>query len=161
MIWECKLSILVRAKQFKLRRGRISATAKMMTNARSIVMLLRREWRGEPLNVPCVVDYVVHFPWPPSMSAKRKAALIAIGAPYANDPDWDNLGKQLNDCMQTYKRDPGRGAGIIANDKLFVRGSVTKNYSDRPSVSVRVETWASYWENLNGSGILFEEQQYG
>ena len=96
---------------------------------RDALTLLAQEHRpAEIWTEPIIADIRFYFPWPKSISKKRKEAWIKADVGYkATRPDLDNLEKMLFDAME----------GVIyKNDSQIVKKITSKGYSNTPKIMV-------------------------
>lgn len=94
-----------------------------MANAAAAVMGDR-----VPFDGPLGLDVVMRFPVPESKSAKWRAAALRGDIRPIVKPDWDNGGK-LTDALNLI---------VWVDDKQIVEARVTKHYSDKPGMWIRV-----------------------
>jgi Holliday junction resolvase RusA-like endonuclease len=84
-----------------------------------------------PTAQPVRVTIEQRFPIAASWSRKKKAAALAGMILPATKPDWDNIAKLCGDCLNQM---------IFVDDRQIVDGSVRKIYSERPGLTILVET---------------------
>lgn len=118
------------------------------------ITALARQAMGDrpPLEGPLHVALRFRMPIPKSASKRDKAAMAAGEIAHISRPDADNLAKAVLDGIaedaalkiKLLKRDePAAGARVMfRNDSQITGLSVTKIYSERPGVDVRVEPLA-------------------
>lgn len=84
-----------------------------------------------PLEGPLGLVLQARYPWPKSMSAKKR---LQSGAHWRiSKPDFDNLAKIVGDALNKI---------AWLDDAQIAAARVTKIYSDNPGLSVRVEVLA-------------------
>lgn len=86
-----------------------------------------------PLEGPLSVSLRFRMPIPASAPKRTKAAMAAGEIAPTTKPDLSNLMKAIEDGMNRV---------VFSDDSQIVRSFVTKVYSDRPGVDVRVEAFA-------------------
>lgn len=86
-----------------------------------------------PLEGPLSVLVEAHFPIPQSWSRKKRDQALAGMVRPTTKPDADNLLKNLDSFNEVVFRD----------DKQIVDARISKFYSDRPRLVIRVEPIAS------------------
>lgn len=99
--------------------GRIAAAAQVAMAGRPL------------LTGPLVVAIWAHMGVPASLSAKKRAAALAGHLVPTKKPDFDNLAK-ICDALNKV---------VWTDDALIVDGFVSKRWSDRPRLVIRVEPW--------------------
>jgi Holliday junction resolvase RusA-like endonuclease len=83
-----------------------------------------------PLQGPVRVVMTMRFPVPASWSKKNQAAALAGQIRPTIKPDWDN-GAKLCDAINMV---------VFLDDKQVVDGRVIKLYSERPGLTIEVES---------------------
>jgi Holliday junction resolvase RusA-like endonuclease len=82
-----------------------------------------------PLDGPIEVMVAAYWPWPKSMSEKKRRV---YGAQYyTGRPDGDNVMKLLGDALNNI---------VWRDDSLIVTHTVSKRYSLRPETVIRIRT---------------------
>jgi Holliday junction resolvase RusA-like endonuclease len=86
-----------------------------------------------PLEGPLSLSLRFRFPIRKTGTKASKAAKAAGEIAPTVKPDWDNAAKSICDALNGV---------VFRDDSQIVRAFVTKVYSDRPGVDVRVEAFA-------------------
>jgi Holliday junction resolvase RusA-like endonuclease len=102
-----------------------------------------------PLEGPVGISIYASFPVPQSWSRKkREQALLSIIRP-TTKPDADNLLKACDALNQVVFRD----------DSQIVSASIEKDYSDRPRLSIFVESLDWFGDEPAASKTIHEEEK--
>lgn len=115
--------------RFSRKSGRAYTPAKTRSYESMLQGVAIEEMNGRaPLEGPLVVVVEAHFTIPESWSkSKKAAALLGVTRPTSR-PDWENIAKMLDAFNEVVWKD----------DSQVVEGTITKHYSDRPRLVVRV-----------------------
>jgi Holliday junction resolvase RusA-like endonuclease len=100
--------------------------------AATLKVLCQQAMRGgKPLDGPIALRLIAVYPWPKSMSAKRRAS---PGAQWrTSKPDVDNLAKIVGDALNKV---------AWLDDAQIAASSARKLYGDKPGLQVIVEALA-------------------
>lgn len=80
----------------------------------------------QPLRMEVRAEYQI----PASASKVRKAAMAKGEIRPVKKPDWDNVGKVVSDALNKV---------AYRDDTQIVECTVTKHYSERPKITVKIE----------------------
>ena len=104
------------------------ATRAYEDNLYSVASLYMLQKGLLPLDGAVILEIDAWMPVPKSWSKKRREAALACELLPTGRPDWDNIGK-MTDAL----------TGVIwHNDSQVVKSTVTKRYSLRPRLVVRI-----------------------
>lgn len=91
--------------------------------------IIRKQYKGEILDIAICVDMDFYMPIPKSTSQKKKIMMICGHLRPEGTPDRINLGKLYEDCLQGI---------VIKKDSRIVDGRVAKFYGEVPRTHIRI-----------------------
>ncbi len=88
---------------------------------------IKVQYRGKVYIGPVEIDYYFGFPIPKSWSKEKRDLAKLGGMAHAVKPDYDNLKKLVNDCIEKI---------IILDDSQICSGTWKKEYTNKPRTEI-------------------------